>query len=161
MWWLRVRQTRRRAVSIGNHLRLGAAHDLVLIDGSVWSVIRDMETAQNAVQAALTGHSCLLHTVMSEMTPGIHYASGGPRPEPFLISSTVVGVMAHCAANLTPAAPTAHLGRIIMLNLQPPCRKADHRQAGERSLEMPQHRLLLGEPASSEIKPRSPTDPVS
>ncbi|MDP6944688.1 MAG: ATPase, T2SS/T4P/T4SS family, partial [Myxococcota bacterium] len=55
--------------------------------------IRDPETAQNAIQAALTGH-LVLSTLHTNDTGGALTRLAELEVEPFLIASTVVGVMA-------------------------------------------------------------------
>ena len=119
--------------------------------------IRDQETAQNAVQAALTGHLVFstLHTndASTSITRLIDLGI-----QPFLISSTLIGAMAQrlvrkicedCKRNRPLTIEEA-----AMLNLQAPAGQADHRQ-GRRGLHpLPQHRLLrphrhLRDPARS------------
>lgn len=73
--------------------------------------IRDLETAENAVQASLTGH-LVFSTLHTNDAAGAYMRLGDMGVEPFLVASTVEGVMAqrlvrtlckHCLAPYEPA----------------------------------------------------------
>jgi general secretion pathway protein E/type IV pilus assembly protein PilB len=55
--------------------------------------IRDLETAENAIQASLTGHM-VFSTLHTNDSAGAFMRLGDMGVEPFLISSTVAGVLA-------------------------------------------------------------------
>jgi type II secretory ATPase GspE/PulE/Tfp pilus assembly ATPase PilB-like protein len=55
--------------------------------------IRDAETANIAVQAALTGHT-MLSSIHASDTPGVLFRLLDLKVEPFLIASSVIGVVA-------------------------------------------------------------------
>jgi general secretion pathway protein E len=89
--------------------------------------IRDMETAENAVQAALTGHLVLstLHTNDASSTITRLLDLGVPH---FLITSTLIGILAqrlvrenctHCIEEYEPTAEEAAALRMPLEKLQP------------------------------------------
>ncbi len=84
--------------------------------------IRDAETAQVAIQAALTGH-LVFSTLHTNDAPGAVTRLLDMGLEPFLITSTVIGVLAQrlvrrlCPACRAPAAPTEE--ELAALRLSP------------------------------------------
>ncbi|HEU5071995.1 MAG TPA: ATPase, T2SS/T4P/T4SS family [Verrucomicrobiae bacterium] len=84
--------------------------------------MRDVETAQIAIQASLTGH-LVLSTLHTNDAPGAVTRLIDMGVEPFLISSTLVAVLAQrlvrrvCANCKTPFEPTE--AQLAMLNLSP------------------------------------------
>ena len=62
--------------------------------------IRDLETAEIAVQAALTGH-LVFSTLHTNDAPGAVVRLGNMGVEPFLISSSVIGVLAQRLVRMT------------------------------------------------------------
>lgn len=77
--------------------------------------IRDLETAENAVQASLTGH-LVFSTLHTNDAAGAFMRLGDMGVEPFLVASTVEGVMAqrlvrtlckHCKREYAPSADDA------------------------------------------------------
>lgn len=79
--------------------------------------IRDLETAENAVQASLTGH-LVFSTLHTNDAAGAFMRLGDMGVEPFLVASTVEGVMAqrlvrtlckHCKREYAPSADDAPL----------------------------------------------------
>ncbi len=84
--------------------------------------MRDMETAQIAIQASLTGH-LVLSTLHTNDAPGAVTRLVDMGVEPFLISSTLMGVLGQrlvrkvCANCRTPFEPTE--AQLAMLNLSP------------------------------------------
>ena len=84
--------------------------------------MRDMETAQIAIQASLTGH-LVLSTLHTNDAPGAVTRLVDMGVEPFLISSTLMGVLGQrlvrkvCANCRTPFEPTD--GQLTLLNLSP------------------------------------------
>ncbi|MGO8748012.1 MAG: GspE/PulE family protein [Thermoguttaceae bacterium] len=77
-------------LTFGNSLRSILRHDpdIVLI-----GEIRDLETAENAIQASLTGH-LVFSTLHTNDAPGAYTRLVDMGVEPFLVSSTVEAVMA-------------------------------------------------------------------
>ena len=77
-------------LTFGNSLRSILRHDpdIILI-----GEIRDLETAENAIQAALTGH-LVFSTLHTNDAPGAYTRLVDMGVEPFLVSSTVEAVMA-------------------------------------------------------------------
>ena len=77
-------------LTFGNSLRSILRHDpdIILI-----GEIRDLETAENAIQAALTGH-LVFSTLHTNDAPGAYTRLINMGVEPFLVSSTVEAVMA-------------------------------------------------------------------
>ncbi len=70
--------------------------------------IRDLETAENAVQASLTGH-LVFSTLHTNDAAGAFMRLGDMGVEPFLVSSTVEGVMAQrLVRTLCPACREAY-----------------------------------------------------
>lgn len=84
--------------------------------------VRDLETAQIAVQASLTGH-LVLSTLHTNDAPGAVTRLVDMGTEPFLISSTLMGVLGQrlvrtiCKNCRTPFEPTEN--QLAMLNLSP------------------------------------------
>lgn len=84
--------------------------------------MRDMETAQIAIQASLTGH-LVLSTLHTNDAPGAVTRLVDMGVEPFLISSTLMGVLGQrlvrkvCANCRTPFEPTE--AQLTLLNLSP------------------------------------------
>jgi type IV pilus assembly protein PilB len=84
--------------------------------------IRDLETAQIAIQASLTGH-LVLSTLHTNDAPGAVTRLVDMGTEPFLISSTLMGVLAQrlvrsvCKDCRTPFEPTEN--QLSLLNLSP------------------------------------------
>jgi type IV pilus assembly protein PilB len=84
--------------------------------------VRDLETAQIAVQASLTGH-LVLSTLHTNDAPGAVTRLIDMGTEPFLISSTLMGVLGQrlvrtiCKNCRTPFEPTE--AQLAMLNLSP------------------------------------------
>ena len=84
--------------------------------------IRDLETAQIAIQASLTGH-LVLSTLHTNDAPGAVTRLVDMGTEPFLISSTLMGVLAQrlvrtiCKNCRTPFEPTEN--QLSLLNLSP------------------------------------------
>jgi type IV pilus assembly protein PilB len=84
--------------------------------------MRDMETAQIAIQASLTGH-LVLSTLHTNDAPGAITRLIDMGVEPFLISSTLMGVLAQrlvrtvCKECRTPFEPTE--SQLDLLNLSP------------------------------------------
>jgi type IV pilus assembly protein PilB len=84
--------------------------------------IRDLETAQISVQAALTGH-LVLSTLHTNDAPGAVTRLIDMGVEPFLISSTMMGVLGQrlvrtiCKNCRTPFEPTEN--QLALLNLSP------------------------------------------
>src|SRR5213082_2097346 len=84
--------------------------------------IRDRETAQIAIQASLTGH-LVLSTLHTNDAPGAITRLVDMGTEPFLISSTLMGVLAQrlvrtiCKNCRTPFEPTEN--QLSLLNLSP------------------------------------------
>ena len=84
--------------------------------------IRDLETAQIAIQASLTGH-LVLSTLHTNDAPGAITRLVDMGTEPFLISSTLMGVLAQrlvrtiCKGCRTPFEPTEN--QLSLLNLSP------------------------------------------
>jgi type IV pilus assembly protein PilB len=84
--------------------------------------IRDLETAQIAIQASLTGH-LVLSTLHTNDAPGAVTRLVDMGTEPFLISSTLMGVLAQrlvrtvCKNCCTPFEPTEN--QLSLLNLSP------------------------------------------
>jgi general secretion pathway protein E len=89
--------------------------------------IRDMETAENAVQAALTGHLVLstLHTNDAPSSITRLLDLGVPH---FLLTSTIIGIMAqrlvreicsHCVEEYAPTAEEAAAMRMPLEKLEP------------------------------------------
>jgi general secretion pathway protein E len=77
-------------LTFGNSLRSILRHDpdIVLV-----GEIRDLETAENAIQASLTGH-LVFSTLHTNDSPGAYTRLIDMGVEPFLVSSTVEAVMA-------------------------------------------------------------------
>jgi general secretion pathway protein E/type IV pilus assembly protein PilB len=77
-------------LTFGNSLRSILRHDpdIVLV-----GEIRDLETAENAIQASLTGH-LVFSTLHTNDAPGAFTRLTDMGVEPFLVSSTVEAVMA-------------------------------------------------------------------
>ena len=84
--------------------------------------IRDLETAQIAIQASLTGH-LVLSTLHTNDAPGAVTRLVDMGTEPFLISSTLMGVLGQrlvrsiCKNCRTPFEPTEN--QLSLLNLSP------------------------------------------
>lgn len=84
--------------------------------------VRDLETAQIAVQASLTGH-LVLSTLHTNDAPGAVTRLVDMGTEPFLISSTLMGVLGQrlvrtiCKNCRTPFEPTEN--QLALLNLSP------------------------------------------
>ncbi len=84
--------------------------------------VRDLETAQIAIQASLTGH-LVLSTLHTNDAPGAVTRLVDMGTEPFLISSTLMGVLAQrlvrtiCKNCRTPFEPTEN--QLSLLNLSP------------------------------------------
>ena len=84
--------------------------------------VRDLETAQIAVQASLTGH-LVLSTLHTNDSPGAVTRLIDMGVEPFLISSTLMGVLGQrlvrriCKNCRTPFEPTE--AQLSLLNLSP------------------------------------------
>lgn len=84
--------------------------------------MRDLETAQIAIQSSLTGH-LVLSTLHTNDAPGAVTRLVDMGVEPFLISSTLMGVLAQrlvrtiCKKCRTPFEPTE--SQLSMLNLSP------------------------------------------
>ncbi len=84
--------------------------------------VRDLETAQIAVQASLTGH-LVLSTLHTNDAPGAVTRLVDMGTEPFLISSTLMGVLGQrlvrtiCKNCRTPFEPTEN--QLSLLNLSP------------------------------------------
>jgi type IV pilus assembly protein PilB len=84
--------------------------------------MRDLETAQIAIQSSLTGH-LVLSTLHTNDAPGAVTRMVDMGVEPFLISSTLMGVLAQrlvrtiCKKCRTPFEPTE--SQLSMLNLSP------------------------------------------
>jgi len=84
--------------------------------------VRDLETAQIAIQASLTGH-LVLSTLHTNDAPGAVTRLVDMGVEPFLISSTLMGVLGQrlvrrvCRECRTPFEPTEN--QLAMLNLSP------------------------------------------
>jgi general secretion pathway protein E/type IV pilus assembly protein PilB len=80
----------RIGLTFGNSLRAILRHDPdVILVGE----IRDLETAENAIQASLTGH-LVFSTLHTNDAPGAFTRLADMGVEPFLVSSTVEAVMA-------------------------------------------------------------------
>lgn len=85
--------------------------------------IRDIETAEIAIQASLTGH-LVLSTLHTNTAIGAVTRLQDMGIEPFLISSSLIGVMAQrlvrvlCAVCKEPSAPDASECRLLNLNQQ-------------------------------------------
>jgi general secretion pathway protein E/type IV pilus assembly protein PilB len=77
-------------LTFGNSLRSILRHDPDII---LVGEIRDLETAENAIQASLTGH-LVFSTLHTNDAPGAYTRMVDMGVEPFLVSSTVEGVMA-------------------------------------------------------------------
>jgi len=84
--------------------------------------VRDLETAQIAIQASLTGH-LVLSTLHTNDAPGAVTRLVDMGTEPFLISSTLMGVLGQrlvrtiCKNCRTPFEPTEN--QLALLNLSP------------------------------------------
>jgi len=84
--------------------------------------VRDLETAQIAIQASLTGH-LVLSTLHTNDAPGAVTRMVDMGVEPFLISSTLMAVLAQrlvrtiCRKCRTPFEPTEQ--QLALLNLSP------------------------------------------
>src|SRR5438034_7767440 len=91
-------------------------------DISMVGEMRDLETAQIAVQASLTGH-LVLSTLHTNDAPGAVTRLVDMGVEPFLISSTLMAVLAQrlvrttCKKCRTPFEPTE--SQLSLLNLSP------------------------------------------
>jgi len=77
-------------LTFGNSLRSILRHDPDII---LVGEVRDLETAENAIQASLTGH-LVFSTLHTNDAPGAYTRMVDMGVEPFLVSSTVEGVMA-------------------------------------------------------------------
>ena len=77
-------------LTFGNSLRSILRHDPDII---LVGEVRDLETAENAIQASLTGH-LVFSTLHTNDAPGAYTRLVDMGVEPFLVSSTVEGVMA-------------------------------------------------------------------
>lgn len=98
-------------LTFANSLRSILRHDPdVILIGE----IRDLETAENAIQASLTGH-LVFSTLHTNDAAGAYTRLTDMGVEPFLVSSTVEGVMA----------------QRLVRTLCPHCRQAYHPAAGE------------------------------
>lgn len=86
--------------------------------------IRDLETAENATQAALTGH-LVFSTLHTNDAAGAFMRLCDVGVEPFLVSSTVEGIMAQ---------------RLVRL-LCPDCREPDRRSRSEYPDDFPYERM--------------------
>ena len=95
-------------LTFGNSLRSILRHDPDII---LVGEIRDLETAENAIQASLTGH-LVFSTLHTNDAAGAYTRLVDMGVEPFLVSSTVEGVMAqrlvrtlcpHCKETYRPA----------------------------------------------------------
>jgi len=92
-------------LTFGNSLRSILRHDpdIVLV-----GEVRDLETAENAIQASLTGH-LVFSTLHTNDAPGAYTRLADMGVEPFLVSSTVEGVMAQrLVRTLCPACKEPH-----------------------------------------------------
>jgi len=111
-------------LTFGNSLRSILRHDpdIVLV-----GEIRDLETAENAIQASLTGH-LVFSTLHTNDAPGAYTRLTDMGVEPFLVSSTVEGVMA----------------QRLVRTLCPACKEPYRPQAGELPADFPIDRLKEG-----------------
>lgn len=111
-------------LTFGNSLRSILRHDPDII---LVGEIRDLETAENAIQASLTGH-LVFSTLHTNDSAGAYTRLVDMGVEPFLVSSTVEGVMAQ---------------RLVRV-LCPECKAPYHPRRDELPADFPWDRLPPG-----------------
>ena len=113
-------------LTFGNSLRSILRHDPDII---LVGEIRDLETAENAIQASLTGH-LVFSTLHTNDAAGAYTRLVDMGLEPFLVSSTVEAVMA----------------QRLVRTLCPRCKQAYQPQNGDLPSDFPRDKLLAGMP---------------
>jgi general secretion pathway protein E/type IV pilus assembly protein PilB len=113
-------------LTFGNSLRSILRHDPDII---LVGEIRDLETAENAIQASLTGH-LVFSTLHTNDAAGAYTRLVDMGLEPFLVSSTVEAVMA----------------QRLVRTLCPRCKQAYQPQNGDVPSDFPRDKLPPGAP---------------
>ena len=113
-------------LTFGNSLRSILRHDPDII---LVGEIRDLETAENAIQASLTGH-LVFSTLHTNDAAGAYTRLVDMGLEPFLVSSTVEAVMA----------------QRLVRTLCPRCKQPYQPQNGDLPVDFPRDRLPAGMP---------------
>ena len=113
-------------LTFGNSLRSILRHDPDII---LVGEIRDLETAENAIQASLTGH-LVFSTLHTNDAAGAYTRLVDMGLEPFLVSSTVEAVMA----------------QRLVRTLCPRCKQPYQPQNGDLPADFPRDRLAAGTP---------------
>jgi general secretion pathway protein E/type IV pilus assembly protein PilB len=113
-------------LTFGNSLRSILRHDPDII---LVGEIRDLETAENAIQASLTGH-LVFSTLHTNDAAGAYTRLIDMGLEPFLVSSTVEAVMA----------------QRLVRTLCPHCKKAYHPNLDELPPDFPKDAIPSGVP---------------
>jgi type II secretion system protein E len=113
-------------LTFGNSLRSILRHDPDII---LVGEIRDLETAENAIQASLTGH-LVFSTLHTNDAAGAYTRLVDMGLEPFLVSSTVEAVMA----------------QRLVRTLCPRCKQPYQPQNGDLPADFPRDRLSAGMP---------------
>ena len=113
-------------LTFGNSLRSILRHDPDII---LVGEIRDLETAENAIQASLTGH-LVFSTLHTNDAAGAYTRLVDMGLEPFLVSSTVEAVMA----------------QRLVRTLCPHCKEPYHPRPEELPSDFPSESLAAGTP---------------
>ncbi len=113
-------------LTFGNSLRSILRHDPDII---LVGEIRDLETAENAIQASLTGH-LVFSTLHTNDAAGAYTRLVDMGLEPFLVSSTVEAVMA----------------QRLVRTLCPRCKRSYQPKNGDLPADFPQDRLSAATP---------------
>ncbi len=129
-------------LTFGNSLRSILRHDPDII---LVGEIRDLETAENAIQASLTGH-LVFSTLHTNDAAGAYTRLVDMGVEPFLVSSTVEAVMA----------------QRLVRTLCPHCKEPYHPKPDDLPPDFPARRLAAGHAAVSAGRlPRVPAGGLS